>query len=215
MRRSRLSRALRSRSRRPFIRAVIAPFVQRVLHDAERVGAAAVILEINTFGGRVDAAMPVQAGAPGAASAPVEEKTVSYVRKEFRATAESRDRPLLIAEATVDADVEIEGLIEKGKLLTLTCGWLAGANRNVGLGEVIVSKQQHHELEHHESCGRDQPTRVLVNSGDKSLRRWLLRHDRKHYGGVNDHRSARRTANGSGCGYGCKMVRVSVYLSLC
>jgi membrane-bound serine protease (ClpP class) len=145
----------------------IAPFVQRVLRDAERDQAAAVILEINTFGGRVDAAilvrdallsaevptvafinrraisagalialaaekiaissggtigaaMPVQTGAPGAPSAPVEEKTVSYVRKEFRATAESRNRPLLIAEAMVDADVEIEGLIEKGKLLTLT-----------------------------------------------------------------------------------------------
>ncbi len=145
----------------------IAPFVQRVLRDATRDGAAAVILEINTFGGRVDAAilvrdallsaevptvafinrraisagalialaadtiaianggtigaaMPVQAGAPGAPSAPVEEKTVSYVRKEFRATAESRNRPLLIAEAMVDADVVIDGLIEEGKLLTLT-----------------------------------------------------------------------------------------------
>jgi membrane-bound serine protease (ClpP class) len=50
----------------------------------------------------------------------VEEKTVSYVRKEFRATAESRKRPPLIAEAMVDADVEIPGLIQKGKLLTLT-----------------------------------------------------------------------------------------------
>jgi membrane-bound serine protease (ClpP class) len=50
----------------------------------------------------------------------VEEKTVSYVRKEFRSTAEARKRPLLIAEAMVDADVEIPGLIKKGKLLTLT-----------------------------------------------------------------------------------------------
>jgi membrane-bound serine protease (ClpP class) len=50
----------------------------------------------------------------------VEEKTVSYVRKEFRATAEARKRPPLIAEAMVDADVEIPGLIQKGKLLTLT-----------------------------------------------------------------------------------------------
>jgi membrane-bound serine protease (ClpP class) len=145
----------------------VAPFTQRVLAEATRVRAAAVIFEINTFGGRVDAAiivrdallaaevptvvfinrraisagalialaagriaitdggtigaaMPVQAGAPGAPSAPVEEKTVSYVRKEFRATAESRKRPLEIAEAMVDADVVIEGLIEAGKLLTLT-----------------------------------------------------------------------------------------------
>ncbi len=59
-------------------------------------------------------------GQPGSPAQPVEEKTVSYVRKEFRATAESRKRPPLIAEAMVDADVAIPGLIEKGKLLTLT-----------------------------------------------------------------------------------------------
>src|ERR687897_1904401 len=145
----------------------LAPFVDRVLREATEQGAAAVILEINTFGGRVDAAVvirdallnakvptvafinkraisagalialatekivmgdggtigaatPVQMGQPGAPAQPVEEKTVSYVRKEFRATAESRKRPPLIAEAMVDADVEIPGLIEKGKLLTLT-----------------------------------------------------------------------------------------------
>jgi len=145
----------------------LAPFVQRVLNEATQEGAAAVILEINTFGGRVDAAVlirdallnarvptvafinkraisagalislaaekifmanggtigaatPVQMGQPGAPAQPVEEKTVSYVRKEFRATAEARKRPPLIAEAMVDVDVEIPGLIEKGKLLTLT-----------------------------------------------------------------------------------------------
>ncbi|HXV83521.1 MAG TPA: NfeD family protein [Candidatus Binatia bacterium] len=145
----------------------LAPFVQRVLNEATDAGAAAVIFEINTFGGRVDAAVvirdallnakvktvafvnkraisagalislatekivmadggtigaatPVQMGQPGAPAQPVEEKTVSYVRKEFSATAETRKRPPLIAEAMVDADVEIPGLIEKGKLLTLT-----------------------------------------------------------------------------------------------
>jgi membrane-bound serine protease (ClpP class) len=145
----------------------IAPFVERVLNEATQEGAAAVILEINTFGGRVDgavlirdallnarvrtvafinkraisagalislaaekivmadggtigAATPVQMGQPGAPAQPVEEKIVSYVRKEFRSTAEARKRPLLIAEAMVDADVEIPGLIKKGKLLTLT-----------------------------------------------------------------------------------------------
>ena len=35
----------------------LAPFVQRVLDEAAEAGAAAVILEINTFGGRVDAAV--------------------------------------------------------------------------------------------------------------------------------------------------------------
>jgi membrane-bound serine protease (ClpP class) len=42
------------------------------------------------------------------------------MRKEFRATAEARKRPPLLAEAMVDADVEVPGLSEKGKLLTLT-----------------------------------------------------------------------------------------------
>jgi membrane-bound serine protease (ClpP class) len=145
----------------------LAPFVERVLDEAATAGAAAVILEINTFGGRVDAAVlirdallrarvrtvafvnkraisagalislaaetiamadggtigaatPVEIGLPGAPAQPVAEKTVSYMRKEFRATAESRKRPALLAEAMVDADVEIPGLSEKGKLLTLT-----------------------------------------------------------------------------------------------
>jgi membrane-bound serine protease (ClpP class) len=145
----------------------LAPFIQRVLDEATQTGAAAVILEINTFGGRVDAAVlirdallnskvrtvafvnkraisagaliglaaqtlamadggtigaatPVQMGQRGEAAQPVAEKTVSYVRKEFRATAESRKRPPLLAEAMVDADIAIPDVIEKGKLLTLT-----------------------------------------------------------------------------------------------
>ncbi len=145
----------------------LAPFVERSLDEAIVSGAAAVILEIDTFGGRVDAAVlirdallrskvktvafinkraisagalislaaehivmaeggtigaatPVQIGLPGATAQPVEEKTVSYMRKEFRATAEARKRPPSLAEAMVDADVEIPGVIEKGKLLTLT-----------------------------------------------------------------------------------------------
>jgi len=145
----------------------LAPFVQRVLDEAQKNQAAAVILDINTFGGRVDAtvqirdallnspvrtiafidkraisagalislaaqtivmapgstigaATPVQSGPSGSTTAPTSEKTVSYVRKEFRATAESRKRPPLIAEAMVDSDVVIPDVSEKGKLLTLT-----------------------------------------------------------------------------------------------
>jgi membrane-bound serine protease (ClpP class) len=145
----------------------LAPFVQRVLDEAQKNQAAAVILDINTFGGRVDAAVqirdallnssvrtiafvdkraisagalislaaetivmapggtigaatPVQSGPSGSTTAPTSEKTVSYVRKEFRATAESRKRPPLVAEAMVDSDVVIPDVSEKGKLLTLT-----------------------------------------------------------------------------------------------
>lgn len=145
----------------------LAPFVRRAIDEAAQAGAAALVFEVNTFGGRVDAAVqirdallsspvktiayvdkraisagalislaaehlvmsggstigaatPVQAGPPGDAAQPVQEKTLSYVRKEFRATAESRKRPPRLAEAMVDADVAIRGVIAKGKLLTLT-----------------------------------------------------------------------------------------------
>lgn len=51
---------------------------------------------------------------------PNEEKYISALRNEFKATAEARSRNSDIAEAMVDVDVSIQGLIEEGKLLTLT-----------------------------------------------------------------------------------------------
>jgi membrane-bound serine protease (ClpP class) len=51
---------------------------------------------------------------------PNEEKYISALRKEFAATAERRNKNPQIAEAMVDASMEIEGMIEKDKLLTLT-----------------------------------------------------------------------------------------------
>jgi membrane-bound serine protease (ClpP class) len=143
----------------------LAPFLSRTIREAQQAGAAAVLLDINTFGGRVDAAvamrdtlvnapvrtiafvhpraisagalialatdtivmagggtigaaMPVVGGAGPAQ--PADEKSVSYLRKEFAATAERRHRPAEFAEAMVDADVEIAGVVAKGKLLTLT-----------------------------------------------------------------------------------------------
>jgi membrane-bound serine protease (ClpP class) len=143
----------------------LAPFLARTIREAEAADAAAVLLDINTFGGRVDAAVAmrdslvnaplrtiafvnqraISAGALialacdtvimtkgstiGAATPvvggsgdtqPADEKSVSYVRSEFRATADARNRPREFAEAMVDVDVEIAGVIEKGKLLTLT-----------------------------------------------------------------------------------------------
>jgi membrane-bound serine protease (ClpP class) len=144
----------------------LAPFLARTIREAQAAGAAAVLLDINTFGGRVDAAVamrdslvnapvrtiafvnqraisagalialacdtvimtkggtigaatPVVGGGSGETQ-PATEKSVSYVRSEFRATAEARKRPPELAEAMVDVDVEIAGVIEKGKLLTLT-----------------------------------------------------------------------------------------------
>lgn len=143
----------------------MAAFVERAAHDLS-VGDI-LVLDINTFGGRVDAAVRIRdallrlrerqvlavayvhpraisagalisfaadiiAVAPGATmgaatpirveggkAEPVEEKMVSYMRQEMRATAEARGRNGDIAEAMVDSDVEVAGLSIAGKLLTL------------------------------------------------------------------------------------------------
>ncbi|HLL51367.1 MAG TPA: hypothetical protein VK356_11925, partial [Thermomicrobiales bacterium] len=141
----------------------LAPYLSRVLDEAEAAGAAAVLLPIDTPGGRLDAVLQMRdallssgvptiafvdrtafsAGAliaiaseqiymaPGAvlgAATPVDgatgetatEKIVSAVRTTFKATAEARGRDPLVAEAMVDPDVSIAGLVTRGQLLTLT-----------------------------------------------------------------------------------------------
>jgi len=140
----------------------LAPFVKRSLREAASIRASAVILDIDTPGGRVDAAweiidavrdadVPVyafvnrralSAGAmialsadrlymmPGStigAATPVvgsgekaSEKMVSAMRSEFRALAEERGIDPLIGEAMVDETVEVPGVVDAGKLLTLT-----------------------------------------------------------------------------------------------
>lgn len=69
-------------------------------------------------GAMIGAATPVQLS-PGGAMRPVHEKVVSYMRKEMATTAVQQGRPAAVAEAMVDADLGVPGLIEKGKLLTL------------------------------------------------------------------------------------------------
>ncbi len=68
-------------------------------------------------GGSMGAATPIELGEHGAQ--PVAEKMVSYFRAEMRSTAEAKGRRGDIAEAMVDAAVEIPGLDPAGKLLTL------------------------------------------------------------------------------------------------
>ena len=178
--------------------------MQRVLDEATQAGAVAVVLEINTFGGRVDAAVqirdalldspmrsiafvnkraisagalialastdivmagggtigaatPVKIGQGGEGAEAVGEKTVSYVRKEFRATAESRKRPPLLAEAMVDADVEIEGVIEKGKLLTLTTEE-ALKHKLVGVAPTASRPRSSNSASAGPSCAAPRPT---------------------------------------------------------
>lgn len=140
----------------------LAPFVERSVKEAEEARASAVVLDIDTPGGRVDAAeriadalgdsrIPVyayvnrqaySAGAlislaadeiymrPGAvlgAATPVTgsgekapEKIVSAMRSKMRSLAEARGLDPAVAEAMVDEDVAVEGVIGAGKLLTLT-----------------------------------------------------------------------------------------------
>ncbi|UCD58846.1 MAG: nodulation protein NfeD [Candidatus Hydrogenedentota bacterium] len=136
----------------------LAFFVKRSLDSAERDGVASIILELNTLGGRVDAALDIRdaleectipiaayvnkraisagaliclatgniAMAPGStigAATPIGigamgekqklgEKEVSYVRGEFRATAERNGHSPLLAEAMVDPDVEVLAVFE-------------------------------------------------------------------------------------------------------
>ncbi|MGQ9630184.1 MAG: NfeD family protein [bacterium] len=143
----------------------LATFIIRTIGEAERDGALAALLDINTPGGRVDSAVEIKdaifdakipivayvdreaisAGAMIALSAkhvfiasggtigdvepqPTTEKTVSYIRSVMASIAERNGRPKEILEAMVDKDIEIEGITEKGKLLTLT------AERAVELG---------------------------------------------------------------------------------
>ncbi len=140
----------------------LSAFVQRVLKESK--DADLILLDVNTLGGRVDAAIQIRdalldskvktvafvhpraisagalislacdviAVAPGASigaatpiqlgeggAKPVEEKMVSYFRTEMRTTAEAKGRRGDVAEAMVDASVEIEGITRAGKLLTL------------------------------------------------------------------------------------------------
>lgn len=144
----------------------IAPFVERSTKEANEDGYDLIVYEINTFGGRLDAAVTIRdaiinsksataafinkraisagvlialaanqiymhpqstmgaaepvsiglSGKPGEVS----EKVVSYWRTELRSTAEKNDRRGDVAEAFADKSIAIEGVVEEGKLLTLT-----------------------------------------------------------------------------------------------
>lgn len=146
----------------------LAPFIERTIEEAEADGAAAVVLEIETPGGRVDAAeritsaisraeLPVYAyvnlhaysagamialatervfmreGSVMGAATPVDgsgtkgsEKIVSAMRARMRALAEARDLDPAVAEAMVDEEIAIAGVVEEGKLLTLTTAEAVG-----------------------------------------------------------------------------------------
>ncbi|NLB73196.1 MAG: nodulation protein NfeD [Firmicutes bacterium] len=152
----------------------LASYVKRVVSEAENLQADAIFIEVNTFGGRVDAATEIRdyiiefpgqsiayvkgrawsAGAlitlaaekitmartasiGAAETIPKEEKQISALRGEFEATAENRGRDARIAAAMVDADISIEGLVDAGKLLTLT----AQKGKELGFIDLIAASR--------------------------------------------------------------------------
>lgn len=97
------------------------PTIAYVAREAYSAGAAiAIACETILFapGGVLGAATPVTVVGQNIQEAP--EKVISATRTMFRATAETRGRAPEVAEAMVDRDVSIPGLVERGKLLTLT-----------------------------------------------------------------------------------------------
>jgi membrane-bound serine protease (ClpP class) len=139
----------------------LAALLERAVREAADADAAALIIRIDTPGGRLDAVLRMRdallgasvptvafvdrdafsAGAlvaiaaeqlwvaPGAvigAATPVlgdgssaDEKTLSAVRAVFRSTAVERGRDPLVAEAMVDPDLVVEGLVRRGQLVTM------------------------------------------------------------------------------------------------
>ncbi|MEN3203657.1 MAG: NfeD family protein [Atribacterota bacterium] len=141
----------------------LASFVKRALQEAQKQDAQAVVFEIDTFGGRVDAMLfisdlvfraPVKTvafvnprawsagvflalscekivmapdGSMGASeprgsqeeAAKPDPKTVSALRAQIEALAQARGRDPLPFAAMVDREVVIEGVKERGTLLTL------------------------------------------------------------------------------------------------
>jgi len=108
-------------SARDIILAAEIPTIAYIDREAYSAGALLAIACNRIYfahGGVMGAATPVYFISGRMIESP--EKVVSAIRKLFAATAEARGRPPEVAEAMVDKDSEIEGLIEKGKLLTLT-----------------------------------------------------------------------------------------------
>ncbi len=79
---------------------------------------------------------------------PREEKYISAVRKEFASTAEIQGRNARLAEAMVDSDIEIDGVVEKDKLLTLTAN---EALEEDMIEDILNSRDE--VLEHFELAG--------------------------------------------------------------
>jgi len=79
------------------------------------VGSASAVSYVINIG----AALPITV-TPVTEPTAADRKTISALKAKFRAVAEARGRPVELAEAMVDPEIEIEGLAAKGEPLTLT-----------------------------------------------------------------------------------------------
>lgn len=81
---------------------------------------------------------------------PNDEKTISFVKAEFGTTAEATDRRTDVAEAMVDKNIEIEGLVAKGEILSMK----ASQAKEFGYAEAILDSRED-VLEYMEWTGVD------------------------------------------------------------
>ncbi len=187
----------------------LSSYLERNIARAEEVEADAIILVLDTPGGRVDAAQDIKrilygtdiptiafvkdqaisAGAyiamccdeimmaPGSTIGDAEmlingvradEKYLGPWREEFAAIAEDKGRDPEIAKAFVDRDIVIEGVVEAGKLLTLTpqraveLGMADGIVKDeAALLEAIGASQA--QIVHGEMNGAEKITRFVTN----------------------------------------------------
>jgi len=70
-------------------------------------------------GSEIGAALPITV-TPISKPTAADRKFISAFKAKFRAVAEARGRPVELAEAMVDPDIKIEGVVGKGEPLTLT-----------------------------------------------------------------------------------------------
>ena len=157
----------------------LASYLERNVAAAKEKHVDILILELDTPGGRVDAAQDIKrilynsdmetvalikdhalsAGAyialccdkiammPGSTLGDAEmlingttadEKYLGPWREEFAAIAEDKGRDPEIAKAFVDRDMELDGIVEKGKLLTLT----PQRAIELGMADVLVNDRK-------------------------------------------------------------------------
>jgi len=85
-------------------------------------------------GATIGAAMPVEISPFG------REKYISYMRNEFKATAERNNYPAGLAEAMVDGAMELQAVTISKRLLILTPGELKEKIKELGEGKIKVEK---------------------------------------------------------------------------